>query len=51
MLMFRPTWWDLVKMLWWSFWSPPKPVAYQLPPMKKRDNIREDRCHTCKRPF
>lgn len=49
-MFFKPTGWDLVKMLWWGFWNRP-PKELQLPPIKKREMVPQPCCPTCKRPY
>ena len=49
-MFFRPTGWELVKMLWWGLWNLP-PKEPQLPPIKKLEMVPQSHCPTCKRPY
>ena len=42
-MFFRPTAWELVKMLWWGLWNPP--------PAQKQSMVPQSHCPTCKRPY
>lgn len=48
-MFFKPTGWELVKMLWWGFWNPPREL--QLPPLKKVEMAPSSCCPLCKRPY
>ena len=51
MMMVKPTFWDLVRMIWWGFWQPP-PKELELPPLKKPLKMAPDsHCPHCKRPY
>jgi hypothetical protein len=63
MFFYRPTFMDLVRMIWWGITQPAPKQELALPPLKKLDASRcalpytldemapESHCPTCKRPY